>query len=228
MNFPTLSEPKRLEMLQPPTRQVRMVLDTDTYNEIDDQFAVVHALLSAERLTVEALYAAPFHNSRSEGPEDGMEQSYTEILRVLERLGVPAERLVYRGARSFLCHKKMPVSSDAANDLVERAFTATTEQPLYVVAVGAITNVASALLMDPEILRQIVVIWLGGNPLYWSHTREFNLMQDIRQALRDGRWTEFRQEFHARYRIPNQTARHAQRTMGSVSKSRRRVAEPDA
>ena len=57
MNFPTLSESQRLEMLQPPTGQVRMVLDTDTYNEIDDQFAVVHALLSPEHLNVEALYA---------------------------------------------------------------------------------------------------------------------------------------------------------------------------
>ncbi|MBE0698068.1 MAG: nucleoside hydrolase, partial [Anaerolineaceae bacterium] len=39
-----------------------MVLDTDTYNEIDDQFAVVYALLSPEQLQVEALYAAPFTN----------------------------------------------------------------------------------------------------------------------------------------------------------------------
>ena len=60
MNFPTLSESKRLDMLQPPTGKVRMVLDTDTYNEIDDQFAVVHALLSPEHLNVEAIYAVPF------------------------------------------------------------------------------------------------------------------------------------------------------------------------
>jgi len=48
-----------------------MVLDTDTYNEVDDQFAVVYALRSPERLRVEALYAAPFHNDRSSGPADG-------------------------------------------------------------------------------------------------------------------------------------------------------------
>ena len=56
-----------------------MVLDTDTYNEIDDQFALVYALLSPERLNVEAIYAAPFHNKRSQGPEDGMHRSYDEI-----------------------------------------------------------------------------------------------------------------------------------------------------
>ncbi|MFC1725309.1 hypothetical protein ACFL4T_06755 [candidate division KSB1 bacterium] len=45
---------------EPPAGRVRMVLDTDTYNEIDDQFAVVYSLISPERLNVEAIYAAPF------------------------------------------------------------------------------------------------------------------------------------------------------------------------
>ena len=182
MNFPTLSESKRLEMLQPPTGQVRMVLDTDTYNEIDDQFAVVHALLSPEHLNVEALYAAPFHNNRSANAEDGMEKSYDEILRLLDFLNAPAEDFVYRGSRAFLSDKETPVPSDAATDMIERALTQDTDEPLYVVAVGAITNVASAILIAPEIIERIVVIWLGGNPLYWPHTREFNLAQDIPSA----------------------------------------------
>ena len=72
--------------------------------------------------------------------------------------------------------------SDAATDMIERALTQDTDEPLYVVAVGAITNVASAILIAPEIIERIVVIWLGGNPLYWPHTREFNLAQDIPSA----------------------------------------------
>ncbi|MCY3741026.1 MAG: nucleoside hydrolase [Candidatus Poribacteria bacterium] len=182
MNFPKLSASKRLEMLQPPTGQVRMVLDTDTYNEIDDQFAVVHALLSPEHLNVEALYAAPFHNNRSANAEDGMEKSYDEILRLLDFLNVPADGFVYRGSRAFLSDKETPVPSDAATDMIERALTASPEEPLYVVAVGAITNVASAILIAPEIIERIVIVWLGGNPLYWPHTREFNLMQDLQSA----------------------------------------------
>ena len=62
MNFPKIPDSVRLERLQPPDGKVRMVIDTDTYNEIDDQFAVVHALLSPEQLTVEGIYAAPFFN----------------------------------------------------------------------------------------------------------------------------------------------------------------------
>ena len=59
MNFSGLTETERLEHLSPPSGKVRMVLDTDTYNEVDDQFAVAHALLSPDQMTVEALYAAP-------------------------------------------------------------------------------------------------------------------------------------------------------------------------
>ena len=83
--YPTIPESQRIERLKPPSqRPVRMILDTDTYNEIDDQFALVYALISPE-LDVQAVYAAPFHNSRSSGPDDGMEKSYEEILRVLGR-----------------------------------------------------------------------------------------------------------------------------------------------
>ena len=183
MKFPTLSETKRLAMLQPPTGRVRMVLDTDTYNEIDDQFAVVHALLSQERLAVEAIYAAPFHNNRSSGPEGGMEKSYDEILRLLDFLDVPTAGFVYRGSTAFLSDAENPVPSEAATDLVARALaTNNTDEPLYVVAIGAITNVAAAILMEPKIIERIVVVWLGGNPLYWPHTREFNLQQDVLSA----------------------------------------------
>ena len=42
---------QRLAKLAFPTHPVRMVLDTDTYNEIDDQFAVTYALLSQDKLT---------------------------------------------------------------------------------------------------------------------------------------------------------------------------------
>ncbi len=46
------------------------------------------------------------------------------------------------------------------------------------VAIGAITNVASAILMEPKIVERIVIVWLGGHALYWPH-REFNLAQDV-------------------------------------------------
>lgn len=177
-----LSESVRLTMLQPPAkRPVAMVLDTDTYNEIDDQFALVYALISPE-VRVEAVYAAPFKNNRSTSAEDGMEKSHEEILRVLERLRISPEGLVHKGSRQFIADPAKPEGSPAARDLVARAKARPAGQPLYVVAVGAITNVANALLMEPSIRRNIVVVWLGGNGHDWPDQREFNCRQDIKAA----------------------------------------------
>jgi purine nucleosidase len=177
MEFPAIPEMIRLEQLRPPTGRVSMVLDTDTYNEIDDQFAVVYAMLSSERLDVQALYAAPFFNARSNGPGDGMEKSYEEILRLLEKLDVSPDGFTYRGSTGYLAGYDDPHRSEAALDLVEKAL-AVEATPLYVVAVGAITNVASAILIEPEIIKHIVVVWLGGHALHWPHNQEFNLRQD--------------------------------------------------
>ena len=90
-----LSIENRLAMLEAPVGRVRAVLDTDTYNEIDDQFAIVQVLLSPERISLEAIYAAPFHNSRSISPKNGMDLSYDEIIRLLERLGRSASGFVF-------------------------------------------------------------------------------------------------------------------------------------
>ena len=80
MQFPQLDSALMLERLAPPVGKVRMVLDTDTFNEIDDQFAVVQSLLSPDKLAVEAIYAAPFDNGRSSGPGDGMEKSWVSLV----------------------------------------------------------------------------------------------------------------------------------------------------
>lgn len=55
--FPSIDETKRIELLNPPKGKIKMVLDTDTYNEVDDQFALAYALLSPDKIEVEAVYA---------------------------------------------------------------------------------------------------------------------------------------------------------------------------
>ncbi len=154
-----------------------MVLDTDTYNEIDDQYALVHALLSPDRVEFEAIYAAPFENARSRGPEDGMRKSYEEISRILEL--VPGTHPpVFEGARQWLTSGSPPRPHAAAMDLIDRA-TAPSTDPLYVVAIGAPTNVVTALMLEPEIADRIVVVWLAGHALHWPTAQEFNLGQDL-------------------------------------------------
>lgn len=178
MEYPQMPIEKLIRRLQAPVGKVSMVLDTDTYNEVDDQFALAYSLLSPERLTVEAVYAAPFFNARSSGPKEGMEKSYDEIMRLLGKMGEKYDVPVFKGSEKYM-EKGEPVDSPAARDLVRRAMERPQDDPLYVVAIGAITNVASAIAMEPAIIEKIVVVWLGGNPLSWHSAREFNLSQDI-------------------------------------------------
>lgn len=178
MNLPLTPE-ELLRKLQWPERPVDMVLDTDTYNEIDDQFALVYSLLSPERMNVKAIYAAPFHNQRSSGPGDGMEKSYEEILRLLEFMETSASGFAFRGSTEWLANKQTAPQSEAVDHLIELARSYSEDQPLYVVAIGAITNVAAALIAAPDIARKIVVLWLGGHPVYWPSANEFNMQGDV-------------------------------------------------
>ena len=116
-----LTESQRLKMLECPEHPVDMVLDTDAYNEIDDQFAISYALRAKEKLNVKALFAAPFFNEKSSGPADGMEKSYQEILKLLSLSGKTGCCPVFRGSDRYLPDERTPVRSEAARDLAERA-----------------------------------------------------------------------------------------------------------
>jgi inosine-uridine nucleoside N-ribohydrolase len=168
---------QRIKNLSVPAGKIDVVLDTDAYNEIDDQFAIAYMLKNPEKLDVKAIYAAPFLNARSTSAGEGMEKSYNEIFKLLDLMKTEME--VFRGSDSFLADEKTPVISDAARDLAARVENYSPENPLYVVAIGAITNVASALLLNPKVAENAVLVWLGGHGFHFHDTKEFNMVQDI-------------------------------------------------
>lgn len=47
---------------------IDVVIDTDTYNEIDDQYALAYLINSGEKLNLQGIYAAPFSNRKSVHP----------------------------------------------------------------------------------------------------------------------------------------------------------------
>ena len=179
MPYPEIDLPNLVRMLQHPLGSCDVVIDTDAANEIDDQFAIVHALLS-DVLNVEAIYAAPFHTewTNTSGPEEGMELSYQEILRVLDKLATEFTCPVLRGSEEYMAAADRLVRSKAADDLVARAM-ADREGPLYVLALGAVTNIASAILAEPDIVRRMVVIPLGGSPYETGSYADLNFTEDV-------------------------------------------------
>ena len=169
------------DRLRPPTGRIEMVLDSDMFNEVDDQFALAFAARSPERIDLKAVYAAPFLNHRSKSAGDGMEKIYHETLCVLKLMGEKTDGRVFRGSDRFLTDRNTPVDSPAARHLIRLAHQ-DRKGPLYVVGLGAATDLASALLLDPSIADRIVMVWIGGHPHYWPQARDFNLKQDIAAA----------------------------------------------
>lgn len=170
-----------LQRLERPTGRVRAVLDTDTYNEVDDQFALAYMMLKPDKFDVRAITAAPFHNEKSSSPGEGMRLSYHEILHILRLMGrEDMNTRVFEGSSKYLSDEHTPVDSPAAREIVRLSREA--EDPLYIISIGAITNVASALLLDPSMAERVVIVWLGGHSYHWPDTREFNMQQDVAAA----------------------------------------------
>lgn len=199
----------------PASAPLRIVFDTDTANEIDDQFALAWALRAPERLRIEGVHAAPFSHGRffealvgaaerrggprtefeklgeklgvdgrarlqaATRPASGMERSHAEILNVFAAAGLDPEDRVKRGAADFLPDAHTPVESEAVAHLIALAKSATPDAPIYVPTIGAPTNVASALLVDPSIAPCLRVLFLAGFPSGAGLADDsFNLVQD--------------------------------------------------
>lgn len=191
MKFPEITKEERLSKLAPKKDGIlQVVIDSDTYNEVDDQFAITYALLSPERMNVQAVYAAPFSGSffakrlgidqslpMTQDLSEGMQQSLEESRKLHRLLQIDPEGRTFAGSTEYLKSKDTPVDSPAARDLVQRAMSS--KETLYVLAIGEITNVASAIIMEPEIIKKIVIVWLAGQPIHWPTALEFNLGQDI-------------------------------------------------
>jgi len=132
----------------------KIIIDTDAKNEIDDQYAIAYAVLS-NTFDIRGFTAAHF------AKEHSMENSYDEILHVLNLLGKKDEYPVFKGADTALQDIDTPFDSPAARFIISEAMN-NSEEHLHVVCIGAITNVASAILMEPQIRDRLKVLWLAG------------------------------------------------------------------
>ena len=175
-----MTKEQLLKNLSVPVGPVDVVIDSDAAAEIDDQYAISYLLRSKEKLNTKALYAAPVSDERIKTPKIGMEKSYNEILNILSILkeDIP----VFSGSYEYLKDEKTPVISDAARDLANRAATYSPDKPLYIIGIGAITNIASAILLNPSIVDNVVIVWLGGHSYEYKDTNEYNMCQDFAAA----------------------------------------------
>lgn len=179
-----MTQEQYMKNLMVPKGKIDVVLDTDAYNEIDDQFAICYMLGHSEKFHMKAICAAPFLNTRSSSPADGMSKSYDEILKLLKLAGKEElEEIVLKGSECFLKDEDTPVMSEAAEFMANLANEYSPEKPLYIVAIGAITTVASAIKINPHMVENCVIVWLGGHATHMPlPASEFNMQEDIAAA----------------------------------------------
>jgi purine nucleosidase len=160
----------------PDTKKIRLIVNTDAANEADDQFAIVHALLTP-RFIIKGIIAAHFGTKRT---NESMQESYDECLKLLDLMEITDEVGLYRGAEMKMPDEQTPAPSEGA-DLIIREAMSDDDKPLFVVFLGPITDLASAYLKEPAIENRLTAIWIGGGA-YPNGENEFNLGNDIEAA----------------------------------------------
>ena len=156
----------------PDYKKIRVIIDTDAACEADDPFAITQALLSP-KLIVKGISAEHF------AQEGSMERSYNEICTILDAMDIKVPAL--KGQTGPMSEDKE--ISEAVNFIIEEAMKED-KKPLFLLCMGAITNVAMAIKREPKIMERMTIIWIGthGTAFGPALFREFNAANDIEAA----------------------------------------------
>jgi Inosine-uridine nucleoside N-ribohydrolase len=153
------------------SKKLRVIIDSDTACEADDPFAIAYALMSP-KLMVKAIVAEHFAQPGS------MELSREAALRVTRAMNshVP----VLRGEEG-------PGGTGEPSEGVRRIIDEARredEHPLFVLCMGALTNVSRALREAPDIAGGMTVVTIGGHPYDTEEIpfKEFNFGNDPEAA----------------------------------------------
>lgn len=158
--------------------EIRIIIDADTANEVDDLYALVYAI-NEPKFDIIGITSAQFHTSPLATNTTVLESQKIneEILRLMDREDIP----VPIGSNTPLSSAEIPAESEATDFIISEAHKASVREKLQLVILGSCTNVASAILKDPEIISKIQVNYLG----FWHDTetntydkKEFNSGND--------------------------------------------------
>src|SRR5699024_2644251 len=144
-----------------------------------DQFALSYLLKSQDKFNIEAITVAPYHHDNNISIEEGTNKSYDEVIKICNWLNFDWSNKVFKGSTDYVVNGYNE-ENDAVNKIIE---IANKNDKTYILAIGAITNVAIAIKKDSKIVDKIEVVWLGGHSFLSKDNKEFNFKQDI-QAVR--------------------------------------------
>jgi inosine-uridine nucleoside N-ribohydrolase len=158
-------------------KKYRMVLDCDTKNEIDDQFAIAYAYKSPH-VKLEGVISV--QNQGNHGVES-IDIYHDEAKRVLRLAGGKCS--AYKGSRHPVSSLKKPDINSGVEYIIESARI--WRRDVTIVATGPATNIANACLAAPDIMKRTNVVWIGGfrsNEEMRRKPRECNFVNDKKGA----------------------------------------------
>lgn len=155
----------------------KVIVDADTGNEVDDFYALARIFLEPS-LEVIGLNSTHWQTSHWT-VTNSMENSHRLNQQLLGEMGLGQEIMVYRGGLSRMYDwGDRAQHSAATSNIIEQA---TDNEQLTVIALGALTNVASAIYIKPEIASKLKVYWLGTSMDFDSKVlkrNDFNPLMD--------------------------------------------------
>jgi inosine-uridine nucleoside N-ribohydrolase len=162
------------EQARPPEQPIRVLLDTDANNELDDQHAIAYMLFSGDRFDVEGITV-----NRTRGGGD-IEAQHAEAVRVVKLSGLEGQVPVAKGASGSFTEIAPHVGeasfdgSEAVRFIIDKAHERGSGT-LVLLPVGKLTNIALALKKDPSIASNVRIVWLGSN---YPEPGEYNQVND--------------------------------------------------
>ncbi len=160
-----------------PHKLARVIVNTDAKNEADDQYAIVHAILTP-MFELHGIVPAHFGAKKS---ATSLQDSHDEVIKLLDLMDLRGKVRVADGAAGPMPDERTAMPSPGAQLIVDEAMKED-DRPLHVAFLGPLTDMAAALLMEPRIQeRKVRVVWIGGG--HWPvGGREYNLSNDIHAA----------------------------------------------
>ena len=161
----------------PEQKKIRLIINTDAKNEADDQYAIVHGLLTP-KFDIKGFIAAHFGEDKS---KTSMLDSYKEIEKIFDLMNIKNDNLIFHGAKHKITDKNNLPESKGSELIIQEAMKNDSRE-LFCIFLGPLTDMAIAIQNQPELVnKNMTVVWIGGGD--WPNgCWEYNLLNDINAA----------------------------------------------
>ena len=142
--------------------RIRVLIDNDFSGDPDDLYQLVHHLL-CPNVDIRAVIGSHLREGDAFDPSPHTASNARAVAAdVFARMGLDSTELLVAGAEQGLEDTRTPAASPAVETILSEALREDTDQPLYYLAGGGLTDLASALLREPTIAERMTLVWIGG------------------------------------------------------------------